>query len=170
MSVRINGAITNIVTGIFIFVALAMPCIADSQRPQKAKAPASISPQAQAEFDKAITALEAGSYETALSIFQKLAKAGNANARFKIGIMYERGLGVKKDDADAYKWYLQAAKQGHAEAQLGVGLMYKRGRGVSKDDAEALKWLRRSAEQGHANAQATLGFMYETGYENVKVK
>jgi len=80
-----------------------------------------------------------------------------------LGLMYEQGRGVPKNDAEAVRWYRLAAEQGHAGAQFNLGVIYDQGRGVPKNDAEAVRWFRRAAEQGNANAQLILGFMYGEG-------
>jgi TPR repeat protein len=56
--------------------------------------------------------------------------------------MYENGVGVPENDADAVKWYRLAAKQGRARAQNNLGVMYENGEGVSENNAEAIKWFR----------------------------
>ena len=74
------------------------------------------------------------------------------------GVMYAKGEGVKKDEAEAVKWYTKAAQQGHALAQVNLGLMYH-----NKDEAEAVKWWTLAALLGHAKAQFFLGVMYAKG-------
>ena len=80
-----------------------------------------------------------------------------------LGIMYAKGEGVPKDDAEAVRWYRLAAEQGLANAQLNLGAAYTNGEGVPRDDAEAVKWYRLAADQGHAPAQFNLGIMYAKG-------
>ena len=94
----------------------------------------------------------------------RAAKQGDAQAQTNLGLMYADGRGVRRDDAEAFKWYRQAAAQGNAEAQYNLGLMYEYGLGVRQDYAEAVKWYRQVAEQqGHAKAQYNLGWMYDEG-------
>ena len=40
------------------------------------------------------------------------AEKGNAPAQFNLGLMYDNGRGVPKDEAEAVKWYRKAADQG----------------------------------------------------------
>ena len=94
---------------------------------------------------------------------RKKAEAGDANAQFNLGWMYENGDGVQKDSTEAAKWFLKSAEQGNAAAQNNIGMMYAHGDGVLKDTTEGAKWLRKSAEQGIAGAQARLGLSYATG-------
>jgi len=91
------------------------------------------------------------------------AEAGDSNAQFALGVMYDVGEGVPRNDVEAVKWYRLSAEQGNARAQYNLGVMYFLGRGVPKDDAKAVKWLRLSAEQGDSNAQNNLGLMYSLG-------
>ena len=99
----------------------------------------------------------------ALRQLKTLAGAGDTNAQFSLGAMYENGEGVPKDVAQAVSWYRRAAEQGVASAQNNLGAMYYRGDGVPKDAAQAVSWFRKAAEQGNAHAQFSLGAAYESG-------
>tara|TARA_B110000977_G_scaffold170989_1_gene222165 strand:- start:23 stop:295 length:273 start_codon:yes stop_codon:yes gene_type:complete len=65
---------------------------------------------------------------------QVLAEQGNARAQYFLGLMYNEGKGVPKDQKEAFKWYRLAADQGDASAQYNLALMYGNGVGVPKDD------------------------------------
>jgi len=56
--------------------------------------------------------------------------------------MYAVGLGVPRDEGEAFKWYNLAAAQGYADAQTNIGLRYATGQGVTLNYPEAVKWLR----------------------------
>jgi TPR repeat protein len=77
----------------------------------------------------------------------KTAKQGMRFAQNRLGWMYQHGIGVHQNDAEAVKWYQKAAEKGYAQAQLHLGLMYENGKGVPRDSAEAAKWFRKAAEQ-----------------------
>lgn len=91
------------------------------------------------------------------------AEKGDAEAQFNLGLMYDFGEGVTKNESQAVKWYRKAAEQGNAYAQYNLGVSYTDGTGVAKDDCEAVKWFRKAAEQGVVKAQYNLGWMYENG-------
>jgi len=110
-----------------------------------------------ADFDDGYDAYQKGDYKTALNEWQPLAKQGHAGAQTNLGLMYDNGRGVLKDDKEAVKWYLKAAEQGYASAQVTLGKMYG---GVLRDDKEAFKWIRKAAEQDNADAQIGLGLMH----------
>jgi TPR repeat protein len=99
----------------------------------------------------------------AVAQFRELAEKGDADSQYMLGVAYDKGYGVSKDDTEAFKWFRLAAEQGHANSQFRVGNMYMSGNGTAKDDAEAVKWFRKAAEQGLAIAQSRLGMMYAKG-------
>ena len=49
--------------------------------------------------------------------YREAAESGHTGAQFNLGVMYENGRGVDKDDSSAVEWYRQAAEQGHTGAQ-----------------------------------------------------
>ena len=85
-----------------------------------------------------------------------------------LGLMYEKGHGVPKDEVEAEKWYQKGAEQGEGMCQAGLRAMYEK-RGMSKKDIEAaqIRWEQKAAEQGHADSQFYLGVRYFEG-EGVK--
>ncbi|HSH49351.1 MAG TPA: DUF805 domain-containing protein, partial [Halomonas sp.] len=91
------------------------------------------------------------------------ADGGYAEAQYALGIMYEFGQAVERDDAAAVTWYRKAAAQGLATAQNSLGIMYDQGWGVAQDDGQAVKWYHLAALQGLADAQKSLGLMYAEG-------
>lgn len=48
--------------------------------------------------------------------YQDAAEQGDADAQFNLGVCYDKGQGVPRDDAEALKWICRAAEQGHADA------------------------------------------------------
>jgi len=49
--------------------------------------------------------------------FTEAAERGLPDSQFNLAVLHENGLGVAKDDKEAYKWLLLAAKSGDAEAE-----------------------------------------------------
>jgi S1-C subfamily serine protease len=102
-------------------------------------------------------------YATALRELKPLAKQGDADAQFNLGVMYENGRGVPQNYKTAVKWYTLAAKQGNINAQFNLGSMYAQGLGVIQDYKTAMKWYTLAAKQGDADAQFNLGLAYHNG-------
>jgi TPR repeat protein len=110
------------------------------------------SPVAAADFQKGVAAYERGDYATALKAWRPLAEQGHADAQYKLGGLYELGIGLPQDDASAARWYRAAAEKGNDRAQHKLGAKYERGRGVPQDYVLAHKWQNLAASQGHENA------------------
>jgi hypothetical protein len=91
------------------------------------------------------TAYDRADYHTALQVWQSAADAGDAEAQYAVGAIYEKGLGTAPDPARAAPWYRQAAEQGYAPAQVAYGYLCERGLGVAQDTVAALNWYRRAA-------------------------
>jgi TPR repeat protein len=98
-----------------------------------------------------------------VSWYRKAAEQGNADAQFNLGVCFDIGQGVVKDEEEAMSWYRKAAKQGNAGAQNNLGVCFRNGQGVEKDEAEAVSWYRKAAEQGNAGAQNNLGVCFRNG-------
>jgi len=96
--------------------------------------------------------------------YKAKAEQGDAEAQFSLGFCYDDGRGVKKDYAEAVKWYRKAAGQNFAPAQFNLGYCYANGQGVKKDEEEAVKWFTKAAEQNYAPAQSNLGYCYDNGH------
>lgn len=117
----------------------------------------------EAVLQQAAQAGKRGDYLAAFKLLKPLAQQGNAVAQNNIAVLYQDGLGVKKNEGEALKWYRKAAEQGLAEAQFDTGLMYARGLGTKQDFAQAAHWYARAAKQGHAEAQNNLAVRYASG-------
>ena len=95
--------------------------------------------------------------------YRQSANQDYAASQCGLGILYEQGRGVERNDAEAVKWYRKAAEQGDAAAQTNLGTMINDGRGTGKSDKLAVRWYRKAAEQGYARAQCNLGYKYDLG-------
>lgn len=101
--------------------------------------------------------------EPDLAALKSKAESGDADARYRLGLAYVKGQGVKEDYTEAAKWYRLAADQGNAAAQNALGELCEAGRGVAQSDADAAKWFRLAAEQGHISAQYSLAVLFAVG-------
>jgi hypothetical protein len=97
-----------------------------------------------------------GDYEAAYNEWLPLAKLGDAEAQYNLGVLYDEGAGVEKDLSSAADWYRKAAEQGFMDAQTNLGIMYFHGQGVPRDHREAMKWFQQAASQGDREAAGYL--------------
>ena len=78
---------------------------------------------------------------------REAAERGLADSQFNLAVLYENGLGVAKDDKEAYKWLLLAAKSGDEEATSRRDALKAR---LSEEDRAAGRGDRRLlARQAH---------------------
>jgi len=117
-------------------------------------------PPIQADY---IKLLFKGDHEAALNEMRPLAEKGDAKAQYDYALMFETGLVVNQNAAEAARWYMKSAAQGYPYAQNNLGVMYEEGRGVKRDDKKAADWFEKAARQGLTRAQLSLGRMYLDG-------
>lgn len=108
-------------------------------------------------MEEATSAYMRGENAKAVKILRPLAEAGNRDAQFYLGGMYDYGLGVTKDYEQAIAWYGKAAAQGVTQAQVNLAFKYQTGQGVKQNLSEALRWYHVAADKGNALAQFNLG-------------
>lgn len=132
-----------------------------------------------AELDAAFLAKD---FATAIPLTRRLAESGDAAAHYRLGEVFEYGLGVLQDFAQALDHYERAAEAGYADAWAKLGDFYLAGRGARASDApgssanrlldmlsvrpdhdKALHWNRKAAEAGLASGQAHLALQYIYG-------
>jgi len=92
------------------------------------------------------------------------ATKGDPRSQNCLAIMYNGGMGVKKDKAAALKYWEQAASSNHVLAQCSLGVLYE----ARRDHKSAVKWFQRAAYQGEPQAQCNLGIAYHTGKKGVR--
>jgi hypothetical protein len=93
-----------------------------------------------------------------------LAKTGDMDAQYEMGLRSADGNGVPQDYAEAMRWFTKASERGSSEAQLKLGLGYMKGIGVPYDENQAVMWLKRAANSGNIWAQKALSNLYLRGY------
>lgn len=101
--------------------------------------------------------------QVAIKALHQAVKKGNAEAQFRLGMLYANGEGVALDHAKAAELIQAAAKQKHAQAQTTLGWLYANGYGVAQDDERARTWYQRAAELGDLKAQYTMGTVHRFG-------
>jgi TPR repeat protein len=120
-------------------------------------------PAAVANFEAGIAAYQANDLPRAYTAFLASAEEGYADSQFNVALMYEKGIGVGKDEKEAVLWYGKAASQGNSSAQFNLGVLYENGRGTKVDFAKANELYRKASVQGDAMAIGNLGMLYVRG-------
>ena len=85
------------------------------------------------EFNDAIIAIKNGNYQKAIKIFRVAAEKGDKHAQHCLGVLLHKGLGVKQNDEESFKWLEFAAKQGLSQAKLDLGILMYQKKGVPEN-------------------------------------
>ena len=77
------------------------------------------------DYQDAVDAYNREDYKTSYQLMLPLAKKGFAQAQYNLGVMYEKGNGVKQNHRKAKKWFSLAADQDLAKAVEKLDLLSK---------------------------------------------
>jgi TPR repeat protein len=107
-------------------------------------------------------------YQEAYFFFQISAMYRNSSAHFCLGNLYERGLGVQRDEKTAVGYYQNAILLGNKPALYRLGRMYIYGIGVQQNYGKAIEYLTEASKTVQPEAHKfmalnDLGLMYENG-------
>jgi len=102
-------------------------------------------------------------YAKALEWYEKAAAEDNADAMFKLGLLYHNGQGVAQNNAKAIEWYEKAADKGNTDAMVNLGMHYANGLGVARNYAKAREWYEKAAAKDNAIAMVNLAVLYHNG-------
>jgi TPR repeat protein len=94
---------------------------------------------------------------------RKAADAGRAEAKIRLGLLYNEGKeGVPKDELEAFHLFRQAVE---IDSRYGctLAVTYRQGKAVTKDPTQALAWFTKAAERGCTMSMLNLGDMYAKG-------
>ena len=122
---------------------------------------------ASSDYDEAIDLLNKRYIKESLLEFSKVARDSEdlkkANAMYNIAVIYDNGLGIKKDKNAAIEWYKKASDFNHKIAQYNLGWMYYHGEIVEQNYFNAVRYYKLSANQGYKKAQFNLANLYLMG-------
>lgn len=115
--------------------------------------------EARAQLEMALRAESRKDYASAMQWYAKAAQQGDQLAAMNLAQMYENGIGVPVDMAEALKRYTALADQGHREARYRVAVLQLRAGKLP----EAIQRLDKAVEHEDARAMVDLGQLYEQG-------
>ena len=94
---------------------------------------------------------------------EKECDAGASDRCRRLGVTYQFGNFVPKDERRALSYYEIACKLGNPSACLSSGQMYEYHHGVEKDDARGAAFYKQSCDLGYSPGCANYAIMLETG-------
>lgn len=123
------------------------------------------------DFDKGNVAYTASNFAEALVLYKKAAEQGDAQAQYKLGDMYRKGLGVEVDLKKSNTWYKSStdlyrkeAEKGDRNAQHELAWAYSNGLGVEQNSETAIAWYIKSSEQGNIDSLLKIADLYQYGF------
>ena len=100
-------------------------------------------------------------YSKAAYWFNKAARQGSAEGLYKMGLCFEKGLGVERNYSKAAELYLKAAEKGWMSAYVNMGfLYYYGGEEFPSNEREAASCWKLAAEKGNHSAQYNYALCY----------
>ena len=72
--------------------------------------------------------------------FLRAAKQGHVRSQYTVAQDYDAGVGVKRNNVEAAKWYWQAAQRGSDRAQYQLGQIFRTGRAGKVNQGETIRW------------------------------
>lgn len=103
-----------------------------------------------------------GANESLFRDLEKLARHGDAEAQYHLGMFYNNGIGTGQNTKLAYEWFQKSAAGNDPLGNYKLGCYYSgQGRGVVEDDHEkALHYKLVAAKAGYALAQQDVAAIY----------
>ena len=92
----------------------------------------------------------------AVKLYLAAATQGNRKAMHNLASDFAEGAGVKKDYAEAARWFQKAANLGLSDSQFNLAVLCERGLGLQQSLPDAYKWYAIAAAQGDGEAKARL--------------
>ncbi len=118
---------------------------------------------AAADYQAGVDAYQRRDFKTAFDEFMAAAQAGDPVAQNALGALYNHGLGVDVDNAQAAFWYQKAADQNYPMAMRNLATLYTNGHGVPFDLTQAKIWFAKAAELGDTEAARRLAALQPLG-------
>jgi TPR repeat protein len=114
-------------------------------------------------YDWGMNALTSGrprSYDKdAVNDFKVSAQGGYAPGQIMMGYIYETGIVVTKDPAEALGWYKKSAEQDNQLGEWLAGRLYYTGSGTPRNLTEAGNWFQKSATHDDPFGEYLMGMV-----------
>lgn len=89
--------------------------------------------------------------------------AGSYRSAYQLGMLYELGRGVTKDNETAASWIRFAAAHGVVDAENEMADLYYHGEGVQQSYRKAFQWSLKAALTGNSAAETKTCYAYQAG-------
>lgn len=143
----------------------ALGCVAPSTTapmpaPTIGPATSAGSSEAVADLEEAKALCAAGDADSAFHLFEKAARAGNAEAQGLEAIAYMTGRGAHHDPELGVEKLRKAAGKGDLRSMTALATAYQTGYGAKASQFYARYWLNKAARRGDGEAMRRLGVVH----------
>ena len=84
-------------------------------------------------YSDGMNAMKNENHEEAVKFFRIAAEAGDSRAQHCLGVMLNKGQGVKQNYEESFKWLNLAAKQGFSQAKLDLAILIHHKQGIPEN-------------------------------------
>ncbi|PHR91501.1 MAG: hypothetical protein COA69_09885 [Robiginitomaculum sp.] len=116
-----------------------------------------------AQFQLGLSHLEAGRNAEAVRLIRLAANQGQAAAQYRLGKLYEAGIGVDANAKTAMDFLERSAEGGNRIAMHDLGHYHAIGAVGAADITQAVDWFKKAADRGVLDSQFNLGVLYQGG-------
>jgi len=102
-------------------------------------------------------------YAKVYAAMQECTVQGDAESIFLSANMLLNGLGVEKDEKEAFRYMMHAALDEHPAAEYHLGTFHMKGTGCDIDFTRATYWLSRASLHGNQEAAYLMGYNFMKG-------
>ena len=85
------------------------------------------------DYSDGMNAMKNGNLGEAVKFFRIAAETGDARAQHCLGVMLNKGQGVKQNYEESFKWLNLAAKQGFTQAKLDLAILIHHKKGIPEN-------------------------------------
>jgi TPR repeat protein len=85
------------------------------------------------DYNDGMNAMKKGNHEEAVKFFRIAAEKGDSRAQHCLGVMLNKGQGVKQNYEESFKWLNLAAKQGFSQAKLDLSIFIYHKKGLPEN-------------------------------------
>lgn len=99
-------------------------------------------------------------YDESFKWYERASAQDNVEGICRLGICYQKGYGVEKDETRAFQLFLKSSEMGSLEAQFQLAEAYHFGKGILRDDKKAMDLYYKTAQKGHSISEFMVGLYY----------
>ena len=101
------------------------------------------------------------------TFLEKAALKGLPQAQYQLALLYDTGVQIQENRAEAVKWMEKSAKQGYVDAEYAYAVYIDRGYVEGLKSLDAISYYEKAAQKGHLSAIKGLALIYKMGADGV---